>query len=889
MRIVLLCTLIVLAPRQATAQLKTVSLADAQKFETLGQSVLSADGQWIAYQISRSGGDNELRYRKLSEDSTRVAKLGDQPVFSRTGNWLAYRVSASETERARLQRQNQPVRDQLVLVDLRAGKQTRLEETQSFAFNHAGTHIAYRKYAPRDAKSRGANVVVRELATGIETNFGNVAEYVWQDRGTLIALALDGENSAGNGVQLYDATTATLRVLDSNASRYSQLTWRRRADDLTVLRTQTDSTFADTAHTVLAWRGVAAPNAQRFSYESDATNRIVSYRRPRWADDGAAIFFGVKRREPKLLAKAAADSTEKPEIDVWHYRDMRPQYAQKLTGARERERNALAAWTLSSGKLVQIADEKLDAVVLMEGQKAALVYDDQPHALDGLAGRTWFDVQRVDVASGARSTVSAKVPYTSGGTSATGRYVLFVKDGHWWTQDVSTGRIANISSNIKGAILDEDDDHPVHHRRPLGIAGWTANDRTVIVYDKYDLWEVSPDGARAVRLTDGAEQKLIYRYVRLIPEETTIDLSKPVYLSIANEATRASGYARLAGGKVQQLIVENKSVTGLRKAENADVFTYTVQSYEDSPDIFAADASLQSPRPLTQTNPFQKDYAWGKAELIEFRNARGHTSRAILHYPANYQPGQRYPMVVYIYEQLTAGLHQYRVPSDRQQYNPTNFVQAGYFVLQPDITYVPREPGQSTIDAVVPAIDRVVTLGLVDRARVGVFGHSWGGYGSAFLATHTNGVFAAAVAGAGLTDLISFYGYSSDNSGFPEHGHFEVGQERMQVSLWEDPDAYIRNSPIFTVHKMTTPLLIEHGDRDGNVDFGQGVELYNAARRNQKNVVMIVYNNENHGLVRKPNQQDYVRKQLEWFGHYLKGEPAPKWITDGVPFVERGK
>src|SRR5687767_1471356 len=194
---------------------KTVSLADAPKWESLGQTVISPNGQWIAFQITRGSGENDLRFRKLTEDSTRIAKTADQPAFSRDGNWLAYRITVSETERTRLQKQNQPIRDKLGIIDLRTGTRTIVDDAQAFAFNYAGSHLVYRKYAPTGRKSRGADLVVRDLAAGTEMLFGNVAEYAWQDRGTLLGVLIDAETPAGNGVQLYDAATGTLRVLDS--------------------------------------------------------------------------------------------------------------------------------------------------------------------------------------------------------------------------------------------------------------------------------------------------------------------------------------------------------------------------------------------------------------------------------------------------------------------------------------------------------------------------------------------------------------------------------------------------------------------------------------------------------------------------------------------------
>ncbi len=876
---------------------RTVTWADAGKWESLGFAApLSVDGKWIAYTVTRTGGDNELRFRGVAaDDSTRVAKNADQPSFSRDNRWLAYRITVTESERNRLQKATQPIRDQLGLVELsNTTQRIAIAEVQAFAFNYAGTHLAYRRYAASGRKSRGADLVVRDLRSGLETTLGNVAEFAWQDRGVLLGLVIDAESPEGNGLQVYDATTGTLRVLDSKTARYSNLVWRKKSDDLVVLRTRVDSAFTDTANVVLAWKGLTTVKPQSSAYEGDngAELRVVTFRQPRWSDDGTLLFVGVRARERKLLAKAATDSVKKnaddepPEVEVWHARDIRPQLVQKLRIAQDRQANDLAVWHLAENRLVRLSSGKPETLALYETQKLALELDDKPYEIDGLSGRNWRDLQAVDLTNGQRTRLADKVPFGAQ-PSATGRYVVYLKDEHWWTRDRETGVTADLTAKLTTSVVDTDDDHPQHHKSPYGIAGWTPNDRSVIVYDRYDLWEIKPDGADPRRLTAGLEEKVVHRLLRVDPEQTTIDLTKPVYLSLFGEWTKQSGIARLTPKGSERLVWEDQSLGRLSKAEQADVYAYVKQSYADSPDLFVGGPQLRAAQQISQTNAFQKDFAWGKGELIEFSNGRGERRQAILNYPANYQPGRQYPMVVYIYERLTNGLHSYVVPSERSQYNVTNFTQRGYFVLRPDITYVPREPGAGTIGGVVPAVKKVVEMGLVDEKRVGVMGHSWGGYGTAYLATHTQGVFAAASAGAALTNLVSFYGYSSENSGFPEHGHFEVGQERMQVSLWEDPAAYIRNSPIFTVNEMTTPLLIEHGDKDGNVDFGQGVELYNAARRMGKNVVMIVYNGENHGLAKKHNQIDYVKKQLEWFDHYLKGEPAPKWITEGMPYMER--
>jgi len=342
------------------------------------------------------------------------------------------------------------------------------------------------------------------------------------------------------------------------------------------------------------------------------------------------------------------------------------------------------------------------------------------------------------------------------------------------------------------------------------------------------------------------------------------------------------------GQPVQRLLWIDKGVGRLEKAKDADVYSYVTQTYEEAPNLFVASGALTDAKQISHTNAFLGEYAWGKQALMNYTNKRGDTLQMMLTYPADYQPGKQYPMVVYYYEKLSQGFHQFVVPTDRATYNTSVFSQNGYFVLRPDIVFQARSPGYSGLDCVTSAVKTVLaSVPDIDPKRVGNMGHSWGGYQSAFYAVHNPGTFAATIAGAPLTNLISMYGYTSGNSGLPETGHFETGQERMQVPLWEDPQSYIRNSTVFAVDSLKTPLLLEEGDVDGNVNHFQSEELYNFGRRLGKHVVYLVYEDENHGVARPESQMDYHTRQIEWFAHYLKGEPAADWITKGESYQTR--
>ena len=491
--------------------------------------------------------------------------------------------------------------------------------------------------------------------------------------------------------------------------------------------------------------------------------------------------------------------------------------------------------------------------------------------------------------TGERTKVAERVDDAYLQASPRGRFLLFLQNDQYWTVNTTTRAVVNITRSAATTFVDRESDVTVKQKPPFGVAGWTANDNAVLLYDKFDVWEVAADGSRATRLTDGAAEQVRHRLVRLDPDAEWIDTTKPLTFSLFGTWSKKSGYARRsAGGEVECLIFEDRAVGNLARAHDADVHLYVTQTFDDSPDAYVAGADLKGARQVTKTNAFMDTYAWGRSEVVEFRNERGIRLQGSLHYPAGYEPGKKYPMVVYLYEKLSDNVHRFIPPSERDYYYETAFTSQGYVFFQPDIVFRPREPGLSVMECVEPAVRKIVAMRVADPARVGVIGHSWGGFDASYLATHSN-AFAAAVAGAAITDLVSNYGNHHWSSGIAETDHIETGQQRMEVPIYEDLQAYIRNSAVFNVHNMKTPLLLEVGDNDGTVHWHQGVELYNIARRAKKDVIMLAYGGEDHGLRRRANQIDYQRRIFQWFGHYLKSEPAAPWITSGLRYIERDR
>jgi dienelactone hydrolase len=581
---------------------------------------------------------------------------------------------------------------------------------------------------------------------------------------------------------------------------------------------------------------------------------------------------------------------------VWHWKDTTVMSAQQQRAAADRRRSLLGVWHLDAGTFVQLAKSYDESVTPVDGMPYAYVEDGGPYAMARSIGRRTADLYLASLETGERTTLRERVFDGYAQVSPAGRYVLLVEDGHYWTLNLSTKAATNVTKAVKTSFVDTESDSTGVPRPMFGAAGWTEGDASLLLYDKHDVWQIAPDGSSSVRLTDGRAAGLRHRLARLDVDEPFVSAG-PQFVSLFGLASKQSGYGRIAlhqhvaagsAPKVERLILRDESISGLGKARHADVYAFTAQDHDDSPDVFVATdpAALDAAAQVTHTNAFQGDFAWSRSQLIEFKSEKGLPLQGALYYPAGYEPGRPYPMIVYVYERLSDSVHRYVVPSETSYYNTSVFTANGYFVLQPDIVFRPREPGLSVVESVRPAVKRVVDMGLADAGKVGIIGHSWGGFDTAFLATHTT-TFAAAVAGAAITNLVSNYGNHHWSSGIAETDHIETGQQRMVVPLYEDLDAYIRNSAVYNVHTMTTPLMLMTGDEDGTVFWHQAVEMYNIARRAGKNVVMLVYDGEDHGLRQKKNQIDYQERILAWFGHYLKGETAPGWITDGQTFLDR--
>ncbi len=789
-------------------------------------------------------------------------------------------------------------------------------------------------------RAEGTDLLLYNLANGEAVNVGNVAEFGFDDSGDWLAYTIDARDAIGNGVQLRNMKTDVVRPIDSDRALYRHLVWSDSLDALAVLRGRIDSTARDTVYSVVAFTNVSAPAVKKTVFDASAHAEfpkdmaIAVDRAPRLAEDLSAVYFGIheaKKPSDRLLAgrgssviQAGApgmggtinqprvnDATEEnPSLILWNVKDPRLQSQQIVQEAQDRAFNYLSEYRIADNKFVQLADESLRNVAVAPHDHFAFGTDTREYDNNAsYTGRSYEDDYTIDLRTGKRDLALKKHRPAVRVPSPNGKEELYWgDDGNYWVLDLATGAKRNVTKATGVNFSNTEDDHNYLVPPPRAPFGWTRDGASVLLSDGWDVWKVPTTGTgSAVNLTVNGKRDQI-RYNRIYAFErgvTTgggrggrggrggggaspgIDVSQPLYVGTYGEWTKKAGLSRVDPGTpgAKSLVWDDASFD-FQKARDADVYLYTRQTSRDFPNYFVANTDFKGGRQLTDANPQQKDFAWTSGvRLINYTSAKGDKLQGALYLPANYEPGKKYPLLVTIYEKLSQQANRYVSVSETSTPNRSLYTSRGYAVLDPDIVYRINDPGMSAVWCVIPAVKAAIATGMIDSSNVGLWGHSWGGYQTAFLVTQTN-IFKAAIAGAPLTNMVSMYASVYWNSGNSDASIFEDSQGRFKGNVAENTEAYIRNSPVFHAEKVKTPLIILADDKDGAVDFNQGITYYNTLAQLKKDVILLEYVGENHGLARPINQKDYAMRQKDWFDHYLKGAAAPDWMTKGIPRIK---
>ena len=934
--VLLLLALLLAAP--ASAQEKRPLDHDAYDiWNRIQQSGLSADGRWLHYRLTPGHGDATLVVQEVSGEGIHEIERGQNPAFTRDGGFVVFRIAPTleAREEARSNRNTPMPRDSLGILEVATGELRRIPRLKAFTVPEESREwIVIHREAPGNGeegeeekpageeeppagedqpsspdrdRDTGTDLMYVNLRTGEERVFRGVTEYRVHEDGSLLVFAVQSEDgNDGDGVHLVRADAPQAVPVLLGMGEYQRLTLDREGEQVAFLTNRDAWNDTDEEPPFSLFHAPLDGSEARAVASAGvdgvpagwlvSTNGAVSF-----SHDGSRVFFGTAPPPPPE-ADEDDPMLQNVQVDVWNWRDDFLQSHQLSDLNQERRRSYQAVFHRDEARVVQLAHESMMQVqVGSRGDShVALGTDDRPYRQIVSWDTRFTDHYLVDPRTGEREPIATKLR-SSANLSPASEFVFWWDGGDfegtqprgWMVMDLETREVVNVTEAIPFPVYNELSDRTAPPGS-YGLAGWTEGDRYLLVYDAWDIWRVDPRGQETpVNLTDGygRDHEVRLRVVRLGLDEPFLPIDDDILLSAFSNTTKAAGYyrTRLDGSRTPgALVMDDVAFGSLEVARDADVKLFTKRTFEMFPDLWVSDQDFRGQRRLTDANPQQAEYVWGSAELVNWTSTDGEELQGILYKPENFDPTEEWPMMVFFYERSSNGLHNHFVPSTGTSINRSFYVSRGYVLFVPDIPYKPGYPGESAMNAIVPGVLSIVDQGYIDRSRIGVQGHSWGGYQIAYMITRTN-LFAAAEAGAPVTNMTSAYGGIRWASGRVRQMQYETGQSRIGASLWEAQHRYIENSPLFTAYKVETPLLMVHNDEDGAVPWEEGIQFFVALRRLGKPVWLINYNGQGHGVSGRYPQLDWTMRMQQFFDHYLQAAPPPVWMVDGVPALAKGR
>ncbi|MCB0474156.1 MAG: S9 family peptidase [Flavobacteriaceae bacterium] len=901
------------------SQKKVLDHSDFDSWNGIKNKSISPDGSFIMYSLEKGERD---QYLKIKNDKTTTVfeyPRSEKGQFTYDSNYALFTIvpwkdSIAALKRKKVKEDRMP-KDSLGIFNLGDRTLTKIGTIKSYkiplkwsgyiayqldtikpekaaAKNDSTSQKGTKKKIKEVGKDNGYHLVLRNLATKAQDTFRFVTHYAFAEKGKMLAFATSGKGKKSpSGVFVYDLEQHRLiPVYEASKAKYYQLNFSETGKNLAFV-VDTDTTKAQIRPNELYQWSKGETLAKKLLDSTSVPKGFLvsSDGQISFSKDDSKLYFGLA--VPPVVKDTTLIDEEIVNVEVWTYNEPRLYTVQELDLKKDQKRSYQTVIQLPANKLIQIANREYPNATLGDEGNAtyALVSTQEKYELESQwTANLERDYTLVNTVSGQRKKILTK---TSGrmGLSPKANYVYGYNpvDSLWFTFAIKTAKYLPLT---KGKIFyDERNDSP-DYPYAYGQAGWTKDDKSLILYDRYDLWEFNPDTGSASRLTNGRENKTVYRYLKLKDDERYLDADQKWLLSTFNETTKNSGYFEYnpKSKKGRQLVDGPYHYSIPQMAQLGKSLIYTKESFQEFPNIWYTDLTFKHPVQISDANPQQNQYNWGTIELVKWISLDGKELTGMLVKPENFDPQKKYPMIVNFYERSSDQLHRHWAPSPgRSTINYTFYTSRGYLIFNPDVSYRIGYPGESAYNCVLPGITSLIEKGFVDKDNIGIQGHSWGGYQVAYLVTKTD-IFKAAEAGAPVPNMISAYGGIRWWTGLSRQFQYEHTQSRIGGTPWEYPLRYIENSPIFNIDKIHTPLLIMHNDADGHVPWYQGIEFFMSLRRLGKPSWFLNYNEEPHWPLKMQNRKDFNIRMAQFFDHYLKGAPLPVWMQRGVPAIEKG-
>ena len=934
MRYSIPCSLIFLLILTSNSQLCGQSQKEPLSFEDIRQwrthSIsMSDDGNWYTKKYNLSdkpeSKNDSLQENRIKEkvtafyqedNQTNVLYIcsvldgltyqipdGNSPKFSPASDWIAYQISP---ERDYEEEGDNPDTTFIELKHLASNFTVKYESNAGYFFLEGKNFFV----------TTGNNsLLIYDLDNRREHYIGNIGEYVVDKRSKYIAYTIASEDKRGNGIYLYDPGMRTTRALQTGNFLYSNLAWDKNKSTLAAYKYLTVDDEVDYLHmNIVIISGIDSERQEIQEFQVKDIEGMPEKMGPSvipdlygdnigWSEDGERLFIKIKAYDTgENYKEDSVANEEESSVQIWHWKD------KKLLSERimehERKKNEVfdAIFFRDSNMVVQLTGEEIQNLIYSEGtDNWAAGTDNRAYISDWDISRN--DLYRVNLRTGEKSIIEKKYPsrYSSGLEIAPNGNKMILWDGKdYWCYDFNTDTKDNISDGLAISFINKEYDQ-FGYTPSYGFVGWVKDQNAVIVNHKFDLWLLPLDAhSEAQNLTAAVTSKDSIRF-RLEDysftyeseiEDRYIDLTSPIILHAFNTHTKYAGYYKLQGGQLTQLLYGPESFASpyrrysLIKGDSTDRIIYRKGDYQNTPEAYLSTLDFSNSQKITDTNPQQELYTWGKRILIDYTNDDGVPLQAILSIPDTYKKGQKLPMIVYSYEKRSYTMYRYASPYLSGTSIPEMlYVSDGYLFLQPDIHFNVGTPHSDMHECIDAAIEKVIELGYVDEQRIGYQGYSFGGHCGMYISTQKN-KFAAIAAGGGVSNLVQGFNLDIVWDGSNEQDYYMTGQGRLGTDPTSNVEMYISESPVFNAHTMDTPLLLFHGTNDKVVQWEHSFGFYSILRYLKKPVIFLSYRGEGHGLRNKESTRLDVQKRLkEYFDHHLKGAKVKKWMDEELPYI----
>ena len=917
------------------AQKTPLSFEDYDTWKTMGKSVLTNDGSYLLYEINPlTFGDANLVIHQITTGNndtlyrTDLLKTDPQSAYYVGKTHVPYDTIKSLILK-KVPKKKHPS-DTLIIVPFEKDTVYRFTEYKQILLPEkegTGLAISLKNYTPaksetpeakrsffqklfskknkatpaeKKKKNKSPHLISLIPTLGEEVYHGQAEDFTLSDYNSKLGfIQAFGDSIDSCGVFVYNQNTRSTDTLYFGEGSAQSITSDRKGvqwaymlskDTGDVKNYALHYTRADYFQTAADTLSAGMPKG----YAPSKNGRL------RFSKDGTRLFFGVAERaieepEDTLIAK------EEPKVDVWNYKDDQLQPRQLLQRKRDEKKTMQFVYHIDPDFIVQLENDTIDGIrPLKNGNgRYALASNSKPYEVEYSWAYPWrSDWYRIDLMTG-KTDLLIKGHGHNKMLSPDGNYFIWfdANKNDWFSKDLSTDSVINLSQEIRaeGAILVDPENEVPAKSYAYGSYGFTK-EKGMLLSTHQHLYLIDYTGRNpAKNLTEfiDLDENTRFSFYNFDREKDYVNLDTTLLLKGFNYKLNQSSLIAIENGEYTILKQADANFYTPNKGDHSSIFTMKQSTYHDYPDLYWFDGAnlMSSNIEFQKVSDFQnqrEEKLWGYNEKYYWENEQG-KQKGLLFYPEDFDSSKTYPLMIYFYEKNFNTEHSYRSfrPSPSTISIPF-YNSNGYLVFVPDIHYTTGQPGQDAVDAIVSGALSLAKLPFIDENKMAIQGQSWGGYQVAYLVTQTN-MFAAGMAGAPVSNMISAYGGIRWGSGLSRQFQYEQTQSRIGTNLWDGWDKYRDNSPIYHAQNVNTPLLIMHNDNDGAVPWYQGIEMFVGLRRLQKPVWMLNYNGDQHNLMKMANRIDLSKRMFGFFNHYLKGKPQPLWMKEGIPAVDKGK